>query len=138
MKLLQSQYGRKIKMQFWLSDWSGHNAILDELEKSNASMPEIGIEAMALLTSTKTGEAIESQPIRLNRDMQQILAQAKAMQELALEIMAKALTGQITPEIGHSFTGQMDAIKEQMLVIEGAGNYGSELLEVPDDSFGDW
>lgn len=138
MKLLQSEFGRKIKMQFWLSDWSGHHAILDELEKSNASMSEVGIEAMALLTSQKTGQEIESTPHRVTRDMQQIMAQATKMQALALEIMAKALAGQLSPETGISYTEQLDTIKETMLVIEGAGNYGSALLEVEDDEFGDW
>lgn len=142
--------GRKAKLQFWVSDWSGHEAIIDFLKKNEEkSQSEIGIAALALLAknqgfldalpsasrvTTEMRDLVRS--MRQNQDeMKQRQKQLEEMQNLVIDLLKNAHFD--NSEHAAEFNQRLSDI-QKMAVIEGAGNYGGTLYEVQEDEFGEW
>lgn len=149
MELKKSKYGRKIKIQFWLSDWSGHEGILDYLSTFEGSQSDAGIAAFALLAQENGVSNAIAPDSRVTQDMrdllanmrqvnQQIATRAKQLEEMQNLVMDLLKNARLSPEDSAVFSQRLANI-QQMLVIEGAANYGGELHEIKEDeSFGDW
>lgn len=148
MKLQRSSYGRKIKIQFHLTDFSGHEGILDFLERFEGSQSDVGIAAFALLARENgvlNPIASESRVTSDMRDLlsnmrqinQQIATRAKQLEEMHALVIDLLKNARLSPEDSALFSQRLADI-QQMLVIEGAGNYGGELHEIEDDNFGEW
>lgn len=148
MELQKSSWGRKVKIQFHLSDFSGHEGILDFLESFEGSQSDAGIAAFALLARENGVLHAVASESRVTQDMRDLLAnmrqinqqiatrakQLEEMQNLVIDLLKNA---RLSPEDSAQFAQRLADI-QQMLVIEGAGNYGGELHEINEDKFGDW
>lgn len=142
MEVQLSRFGRKIKIQFHLSDWSGHEDILDMIEAWQGSQADLGIAAFGLLAKNQGylhekpgGETITQGMRELLGTIQQSSHQLAEMQSLVIDLLKNAT---LAPAEQKAYQQRLSDI-QQMTVIEGAGNYGGELYEnTGDDGFGDW
>lgn len=142
MEVQLSRFGRKVKIQFHLSDWSGHEDILDMVEAWEGSQTDLGVTAFGLLA--KNQGYLHEKPSResITEDMREILVtiqqnsrQFAEMQALVIDLLRNAT---LAPAQQQAYQQRLSDI-QQMTVIEGAGNYGGELYEnTEDDGFGDW
>lgn len=149
MELQKSKYGRKKKMQFHVTDFSGHESILDMLESFEGSESEIGIAALSLLAQHQGYLVAAPNPSRVTQEMRDLVKlmrqnqdemnqrqrQLEEMQSLVIDLLKNAHFD--NSEHAEHFSQRLSDI-QKMAVIEGAGNYGGALYETPKDDFGDW